>query len=354
MPLQLSPWTVSVLPLPRLPRTSSVYPFGFCGDLPVGSCSGSSGTPKHCVWRGGVAELLALPPKRRDVGVRLGRGHALPGYWTGSGARCAGGALLWRPDAQGALQPQELPATGWLSAEAWAVAGDVVVGHGKRKMNADDRPLVWRGGAEPEELPAPEWDANVTATDGTQHVGSTGGIPFTRAALWDGAARTYVDLAPPGKGPMTAAQGVGDGQQVGILSEGGIATRAVLWHGTADSRVDLTPAGHVGASAWDCKRGLQVGVVQRRVLHHTDAQGEPALNECYERAALWQGTADSFVELHGVLPPELVTSTARELRVEGERVRVFGWAQRRLKAPEANGDERGEPVAVIWEATARG
>ena len=78
-----------------------------------------------------------------------------------------------------------------------------------------------------------------------------------------------------------AAIGVSDGQQVGH-----VYGHAALWSGTAASYVDLNPAGIDTSEAWGVSAGQQVGWG-----HGIDTGNR-------DHALLWSGTAESYVDLN--------------------------------------------------------
>jgi hypothetical protein len=77
-----------------------------------------------------------------------------------------------------------------------------------------------------------------------------------------------IQQAGPITDPISRAIGVGDGQQVGVVgwkktTLADQVARAALWSGSAVSFVDLTPRGFKNAWAYACARGLQVGWASR-------------------------------------------------------------------------------------------
>jgi len=108
------------------------------------------------------------------------------------------------------------------------------------------------------------------------------GVPPTIAlAQW-----TVTNLHPAGAISSRANGGIGN-QQVGYAQIGPTVghTRAALWTGTAASFVNLHPAGTVYSIANAAGSGLQVGDV------YTDG---------FPRASVWSDTAASWVNLHPV------------------------------------------------------
>jgi len=150
-------------------------------------------------------------------------------------------------------------------------------------------------------------------------VGYVGGYDFdmgwhyTHAVLWN-AELPYdglVDLHPTGY-QYSYAYGVGGGQQVGYVA--GPSTfnypQAALWSGSAGSFVNLHPSDYRESYAWDVWSGQQVGYVVTH-LHG-------------KRAALWSGSASSFVSLHDFLGPEFTQSEARSITHENGFTYVVG------------------------------
>jgi hypothetical protein len=127
------------------------------------------------------------------------------------------------------------------------------------------------------------------ATDGTQHVGSAAGNPYSHAMLWTGGAGSAVDLHPSQLTgyETTIAYGVGGGRQVGYGS-GTFVERAIVWSGTAASAVVLNPSWSVRSVAYGTDATHQVGV----------ANGSGT--GFHDHATLWSGTAASAVDLRPV------------------------------------------------------
>jgi hypothetical protein len=105
-------------------------------------------------------------------------------------------------------------------------------------------------------------------------------------AISPAAAQSNYIAIRMGVGDNLTLRGVGDGQQVGDWwTPGGVSsTQAVLMTGTASSLVRLAPSSYFNSFMNDTAAGQQVGAVQ-------------LTSGSSHRAALWQGTADSFVDL---------------------------------------------------------
>ena len=97
------------------------------------------------------------------------------------------------------------------------------------------------------------------------------------------ASWTVVNLHPSGW-YQSYAYGVAGGQQVGTVYDYySYIPRAALWSGSASSFVDLHPSGWYESYAYGVAGGQQVGYVYGSIRSH---------------AALWSGSASSFVDLH--------------------------------------------------------
>lgn len=95
------------------------------------------------------------------------------------------------------------------------------------------------------------------------------------------AGWTVTNLNPTGS-TFSTTRAISQGQQVGYTIIGG-KQRASLWSGTANSWVDLAPANAVSSAAYGVDGGYQTGQV---VLNGV------------QRASLWNGTSASRIDLH--------------------------------------------------------
>jgi len=186
----------------------------------------------------------------------------------------------------------------------------------------------------------------VAVRDGVQ-VGEYGRNWGRHAAMWRGSSESMVDLHPvppksyPPEVQVSGAEGVGDGQQVGVVGWKKTAlapqvARAALWTGSAASFVDLTPRGCRDAWAYACAHGLQVGWATR------SAKGSRS------RAILWNGSAADHVDLHQLVPAPWNRSSAIDLAIDGTSLRILGTVSE-LAIDGAYEVLRAERIAV-WEA----
>jgi hypothetical protein len=98
----------------------------------------------------------------------------------------------------------------------------------------------------------------------------------------------------------------------GEIQVGRVGYRAALWHGSAASYVDLGPIGVADAAALAVHRDVQVGWVIPIGQHW--------------RASLWRGSLASRVDLHSLLPSVFVASKAESVWVDDyDNVYIGGW-----------------------------
>ena len=145
-------------------------------------------------------------------------------------------------------------------------------------------------------------ESSAYAVSGTQQAGRARlflpglGI-YDHATVWSGTAGSLLDLHPAGA-VSSQVNGLSGSQQAGFAIVGSYpgpfpntnAQHAALWSGTAASFVDLHPAGAAYSLAHGIGDSQQVGAVR------FDTNALPDLE--HEHAALWTGTAASFVDLH--------------------------------------------------------
>ena len=211
--------------------------------------------------------------------------------------------------------------------------------------------------------------------DGQTQVGV--GIPNSGrggATLWRGTADSLVSLAPDGYGTSYALAANGDGSLQGGYGAtlGGGDDHALLWRGTADSVTDINPAGYQRSQVRAISRdgSLLAGVIGRTTGEHpalwsgsaliaTDLlpagyisgiltgispkgryQAGYARNSPFDlgHAGIWQGSADSFIDLQSLLPAIFDSSFATGVSDNGD---VTGIAT----SVTTNGPR---DVAVLW------
>lgn len=151
---------------------------------------------------------------------------------------------------------------------------------------AEARGIVWPSvSSAPINVTPPTHGATVLfGTDGVRQVGQTAapgnGI---HAAIWSGST-AYIDLHP-GNAPTSFAYQIKGDWQVGATWPGPpTSSRAALWNNTAGSHVDLHPVGFSNTSAFCLDGPYQFGQGSSPAWHNV------------ERPIRWSGTAASWVD----------------------------------------------------------
>lgn len=159
--------------------------------------------------------------------------------------------------------------------------------------------------------------ATVNAIEGERQYGSIirPGSALFRAAMWRGSAASMVEVHPAGY-TESRISGAGDGQCVGQV-ETSSTQHPALWVAGTASVVELQSAGE----AYAARGGVQVGIVG-------------------SRAALWIGSAETYVDLHAFAPAGFTSSAARDVEVgpEGE-ITVVGYGYNSVSA---------QSEALVW------
>lgn len=335
-------WQVTILPLPK--RFARGSAFGFCGGHPVGRAENARARSVGCWWPGGQPEFITLEG-HEHVATGGAAGDLIPGQWVAQDGGL--GAALWRV-RDGRLAGTVLHDPAYENTWATAAGGDAVVGVGQPRSQpgryARKVGLLWRGGSAATVIAA-EGDVALFATDGTQVAGSVHG----RATLWPSATAAPVDLSS--KSSMSEVQSLDGDLQIGVAFKG-MCARAGTWRGSAATFADLTPPGFETGRAIGGAGGYQVGFV--RVRDTTKDGGGGSDN----RAVLWQGSADCWLDLNAMLPAtKYNASVASAIEIQGGTVYICGEASRfeidRLGTPY---ETHVVPVAhpVLWTARLAG
>ena len=337
-------WRVTILPLPK--RFSRGTALGFCGGHPVGRAETARAKSLGCWWPGGNPELLALAGYK-EVATGSANGNAIPGQWRKT-TTAAMGAVVWSL-RDGRLGGTDLHDPLYESTWAIGAGGGAIVGVGTTPRQPGKKThkigLVWREGAKPIAVVG-AGDVVLFTTDGVRLAGSIDG----RATLWPSATAASTDLAPTG---MAASElHALDGElQIGIAWKG-MCARAGLWRGTAASFCDLTPAGFQSGRASGGARGFQVGFVRAKDTTRDGSGGSD------NRAVLWQGDADHWLDLNALLPSKKYNaSVAWAIEICGDAVHICGEASRyEVRGAGTPQESHYVPVAhpVLWTARLRG
>jgi hypothetical protein len=343
-------WRVTLLPLPKGLTSARALGFGAGGVLGVAEARRPESL-RRCLWVDGRPEVLDGPAgfEAWHAGDRGLLGRVV--------AREKGRAAL-AERGPGGWSLVDLHPAGFATSVATAGRDGRQVGYGQPGGQPGplpmpiERGLLWSGtAASVVELrgPDPARQTRALAIAGDVQVGEYGRNWSLHAALWRGTPESMVDLHPtppagyPPEVQVSTASGAGDGQQVGTVSwkKTDLATpvgRAALWTGTAASFVDLTPARFEQAWARACARGFQVGWATRL------AKTSEGLH-----AVLWNGAAEDFLDLHTLLPKPWNRSSAEDVAVEGRTLRVLGTVSHLVK--ESIGDVKHAEQVAVWEAT---
>ncbi len=269
-----------------------------------------------------------------DAGVQVGQVQGRPTLWTGSAASIVElhsfGAAL---GAGGGQQVGYISAGSVVNAALWTGSAASLVnlhpsvsansqahgaGSGQQVGFADiagiRRASLWTGSAASrvDLHPAGASTSIAHDCDGGVQVGETLHTFIYRASLWNGSAGSWVDLNPH-PGVSSYAFGVSNGQQVGLTTTNSppAITHAALWTGSAASFVDLNPPGATRSEALGVSNGIQVGF---------------AFVSGQQRAVMWSGTPESWVDLHAFLPQGYASSQAGSVHAQGSFAFIVGSA----------------------------
>ncbi len=205
-------------------------------------------------------------------------------------------------------------------------------------LSSGDNAYVWNGSlATAVDLNPAGFNSAALGTNGTQQVGEGAGAATgnkIHALLWSGSS-AYVDLNPTGFAIGSVAyaiygnQEVGDGAPPGtnpLDTLAGANVHALEWSGSAASYVDLNPDGILMSEAVGTNGTQQIGV---GFVTRTSSP----------EAFLWNGSADSAVNLESLLPSNDTWTTSWPYGIDPSG-NVFGYAE----------DSSGNYFAVEWSA----
>ena len=306
-------WSVTRLhPLGSPPEAShSSHAYSVNGGLQAGDAEGHAS-----IWSGSAVSLVDLNPSGALSSVAFGTsgGQQVGRAWLLNPSNDATPhASLWSGSAASWI---DLNPAGWDWGSAFGVDGGQQVGRVSVGGPGGAHASLWTGTAASwiDLNPPDATTSEASAVGGGQQVGGaagpwSGGVPH--ASLWNGTAASWIDLDPGGASSLGSwAYGVGDGQQVGYATVGGL--HAALWSGTAASWIDLNPLGALGSVANDVSGGMQVGYANFAGI---------------ERAGVWGGTAASWIDLHAFLPAGFSASYAQGIWSDADHVYVSGYGR---------------------------
>lgn len=339
--------TGSVLITPPLPRVTYTIldPAGWAGSQADGvsqtSQAGSASTPafSHAgVWSGSAGSFVDLNPvnwQNSSIGGLAGRKQVGQVWFdTDPLNPLFTDAAVWNGTAGSFV---DLAPASSIQSYAAGVSGNVIVGGARVSMGAGtyaDHAALWVGSAasfvdlNPTKA-ALSWAYGVAGSTVVGEVALNGAS--AHAALWRGNANSFVDLHPAGNTwTMSIASAVSGNSQVGYVGYDTppavtmgpppypyFISHAALWNGTADSFVDLNP---VGADF------SQANAVSGNIVVGSAYMGDwsfwtQAINE---HAALWLGTADSFVDLEAAVGVNWANSEAYGVYADATGIYIVG------------------------------
>jgi probable HAF family extracellular repeat protein len=259
-------------------------------------------------------------------------------------------AFLWTPSS-GSLVDLQPP--GFKSSATSGTNGVTQVGYGSLLPNGPTHAMRWSGSADTAEDINPD-GATASQADGIsadgQIVGEATLGGSTHAILWSGG--DVIDLHPATGYTQTHAASTDGSHQVGGgAAPGAVGWQALVWSGSADSVVNLHPNGYatsaamnlwgtqvvgyagqaapndgqiVHAAIWDLATGtfadLNGDLVQSALLATNGSTQVGTIQTSADgiiHAALWYGTADSYVDLHALLPGNYNYSRATGIDADG-------------------------------------
>ena len=285
-----------------------------------GACIGAE--PHAALWHGTSDEWIDLHPQgahysyvNGTTGVHQAGSISTEPEWRYH-------AALWSGSAASFV---DLHPAGSSESNAYAIAGTQQVG--AAHFNSPPRAALWEGTRESfvNLNPAGSEFSVALDTNGTQQVGYMLYDYLhgdSHAALWSGTAESFQDLHP--------ADAVGDSIAVGI-SPGGNEVggyvkvqvgeyqdyHAALWRNDSDNWIDLNPPGAIFSSVRDTDGKHQVG----------QAYASDGVYYTY-RAYFWEGSVETCVDLHALLPQQYTESEAESVYTDGAGVWIFGYSHR--------------------------
>jgi hypothetical protein len=304
--------------------------------------TGQTDQIRALLWRsnGTVVDLGANFPSVQSAGAST------------DGAQQVGGigndAYLWSGNAKSGVNLNPVNLTTLEGSFANGVGGGQQAGTGYTSNGF--HALVWSGtGASAVDLhPNASYQySEALATDGVWQAGYAIGSAYY-PYIWNGSAASAIDLSPPPPLDIRNAQAlfISGQQTVGIGAAGNGFARGVVWLSrTPGSAVSLDPDLSLGTLAWTSAYGTN-GSWQVGVVSGTGVNMQP-------HASAWAGTADSWQDLHTLLPSGFTDSVALTIDSAGN---IYGYAtdtSGTIHAVEWSVPEPGAPAMILLAAAAR-
>lgn len=295
VPQSTEGWSVVSLQPPGVPVFSQPYAaVSVHSGLQGGYTWNGNFTPGY--WQGGDAtSWQSLGSYATDTFLEGHWGTDFVGFqsFTISFGNFFETALLWRVGA-GVEEVSLHPASAF-SSRAQAIH-DSQQGGFVEFTAGQTRACTWSGtaGSLTDLHPA---GASASAIEGMGLGSQVGYATFgeERAGLWSGSAGSFIDLHPVALGGIAtlgsrALQTDGEGQ-VGyaLLTGGSNLLHPMLWTGSLASAIDLLPTGFTTGQASGVFDGRQVGYARTGGV---------------SSAVIWNGSAESYIQLGNLLPPD--------------------------------------------------
>ncbi|MDQ2986040.1 MAG: hypothetical protein M3R13_04885 [Armatimonadota bacterium] len=185
------------------------------------------------------------------------------------------------------------------------------------EYDVSSRAHAWFGTTQQLDLHPVSAETSVAdATFAGRHGGSYNAGSGNRACIFDVDPKSITTVHPP-QALQSAIRGMYEEVQVGWVELEPNRRRAAMWSGSAASWIDLHPGPFQETSvAYSAIDGIQVGKYR-------------------DQAAVWNGSAQSHEGLHGFLDPSYVKSDAWTVSRQGDRMIVGGdaWTSSNILEP---------------------
>ena len=315
-------WFVYYLNPDDLPGSGGEVTVGFqhAGYMYTGDGCGDE--RRAALWNGTSDEWIDLhPPGFRNSSLKGTNGVQQAGSVLPE-SQLRYHAALWSGTAESFV---DLHPAGASESNAYAIGGDEQVG--AVHFNSPPRAGLWRGTRESFVNLNPA-DSEFSVALDTNGVQQAGYMLYdylhgdSHAALWSGTAESFVDLHPAGAIGDSAAFGISpSGNQVVGYVQVRVGEyedyHAAIWRTETDGWVDLNPPGAIFSSARATDGMHQAG----------QAYAGEGVYYTY-RAYFWEGSVDTRVDLHALLPQQYTMSEAESVYTDGAGVWVCGYSHR--------------------------
>jgi hypothetical protein len=235
--------------------------------------------------------------------------------------------MLWTIGSPTAI---DLHPSGWAYSGASGTSLGNQVGNAWSADGSASHAIVWSGSAASAiDITPPGYNAGVSAISGTDVGGAMVSLSnpygYGVAALWHGFNNAPINMSPA-PGDPTVGSGIfclsGNQQGGYVYYSSTNLQHAVIWSGTPGSMVDLNPDASIVNSYVQGTNGTQqCGTAQINGYAHQQC-GTAQING-YAHAAVWSGSASSFVDLQTFLPSNVLYSNAYAIDADGN---ICGYA----------------------------